>query len=417
MKGLWAGAARFGGQPGILTSVAAAAALVTSLSSWAMWAAPAAATTPTVVTLGFDDGTLDQFTNCFPILDEHGMHATFFVNTGPILADDPSHMTFADLHTMANAGNEIAGHTIDHANIKPLSVADAEHEVCDDRNTLLARGFVPESFAYPFGSFDGTSDAVVHYCGYNSGRLVTGVSKTGPFGETIPPADAYATRTPPNPKTATKLSTLESYVLNAEADTQSTDWVQFVFHRVCDKSTGGHCGAYSISPNDLSAFLDFLQGEVNAGRVVVETTAQVIGGPLSPPASGTRAAPAASHPRRKPCPSTWRPIGKPEREGHGRPGWCPKVKRGEDWLSTAAAGVTDQTAASSPAMAAVSCGTSDDAESCIASATIRAAAVEAWTADRPLCRFVHRRACTRPARSAKMTSWRPGCSTWPENVR
>ncbi len=282
MKRLWTGAARFGGRPKILTSVAAAAALATSLSGWAMWAAPAAAATPTVVTLGFDDGTVDQFGHGFPILQAHGMHATFFVNTGPILAGDPAHMTFADLHIMANAGNEIAGHTIDHANIKPLSVADAEHEVCDDRNTLLAQGFAPESFAYPFGSFDSTSEAVARYCGYNSGRGVAGVSKNGPFGETIPPADAYATRTPPNPKTATKLSTLESYVLNAEADPQSTDWVQFVFHRVCDKSTGGHCGSYSISPGDLGAFLDFLQAEAGAGRVVVETTAQVIGGPLNP---------------------------------------------------------------------------------------------------------------------------------------
>ena len=85
-----------------------------------------------------------------------------------------------------------------------------------------------------------------------------------------------------NPKTATKLSTLESYVLNAEADTQSTDWVQLVFHTVCDKTNGGHCGAYSISPGKLSAFVDFLRAEVNAGRVVVETTAQVIGGPLNP---------------------------------------------------------------------------------------------------------------------------------------
>src|SRR5262249_58819470 len=143
---------------------------------------------------------------------------------------------------------ETTGHPIAHANIKPLSVADAEHQVCDDRTPLLAQGFAPESFAYPFGSFDSTSEAVARYCGYNSGRGVTGVSKTGPFGETIPPADAYATHTPPNPKTATKLSTLESYVLNAETDTQSSDWVQFVFHRGCDKSTGGPRPPHPIRP-------------------------------------------------------------------------------------------------------------------------------------------------------------------------
>jgi peptidoglycan/xylan/chitin deacetylase (PgdA/CDA1 family) len=272
---------RFRARLGIVIS-AAAVALTSSLPIWAVPVPSAAASTPTVVTLGFDDGTVDQFTNGFPILQAHAMHATFFVNTGPILAGDPAHMTWADLHALASAGNEIAGHTIDHADLKPLSVAAAEHEVCDDRNTLLTQGFAPESFAYPFGSFDATSEAVVHYCGYNSGRGVAGISKSGPFGETIPPADAYATRTPPNPKKATKLSTLESYVRNAETDTQSTDWVQFVFHHVCDKSTGGHCGAYSISLPKLTAFLDFLQGEVTAGRVVVKTTAQVIGGPLNP---------------------------------------------------------------------------------------------------------------------------------------
>jgi len=60
---------------------------------------------------------------------------------------------------------------------------------------------------------------------------VSGIPKTA-LGETVPPADPYATRTPPNPKKATKFSTLESFVQDAEADTQSTDWVQLVFHRV-----------------------------------------------------------------------------------------------------------------------------------------------------------------------------------------
>jgi peptidoglycan/xylan/chitin deacetylase (PgdA/CDA1 family) len=269
-------------RPRLLISASLAAGLVMSMSGLAALAGPASASTPVVVTLGFDDGTVDQFDQGFPILQAHGMHATFFVNTGPIVAGDPAHMTWADVQALFNAGNEIAGHTIDHANIQPLSVADAEREVCDDRNTLLAQGFTPESFAYPFGSFDATSEAIVRYCGYNSARTVSGISKSRATGETIPPADAYATRTPPNPKKATKVSTLESFVLDAEADPQATDWVQFVFHRVCDASTGGHCGAYAISPSDLSAFLDFLQGEINAGRVVVETTAQVIGGPLNP---------------------------------------------------------------------------------------------------------------------------------------
>lgn len=262
----------------------AALALVGSIGGWVAAMPAAHAVTPTFVTLGFDDGTVDQYLNGFPILQAHHMNATFFVNTGPILAGDPAHVSWTQLHEMANAGNEITGHTIDHANIQPLSVAEAEAEVCTDRNTLLAQGFSPESFAYPFGSYDATSEAVVRYCGYNSGRTVSGVSKRRAAGETIPPLDAYATRTPANPKKATKLSTLEGYVIAAENDTsQSSDWIQFVFHHVCDRSTGGHCGAYTISPSKLTALLDWLSGEVTAGRVVIETTAQVIGGPLNAP--------------------------------------------------------------------------------------------------------------------------------------
>jgi peptidoglycan/xylan/chitin deacetylase (PgdA/CDA1 family) len=267
-------------------SAAAGLGVLAMLLTLVVATPPVSASTPTVVTIQFDDGTVDQFDNGFPILEAHGMVATFFVNTGPILAGDPGHMTTADLHTLFNAGNEIAGHTVDHANIQPLTVAEAEHQVCDDRNTLLDAsqgfGFPAESFAYPFGSFDATSEAIVHYCGYNSARTVSGISKSRAAGETVPPADAYATRTPPNPKKATKVSTIEGYVLRAEADKQSTDWVQLVFHKVCDKGTGGHCGAYAIRRSKLTALLVWLQGEIDAGRVVVETTAQVIGGAVNP---------------------------------------------------------------------------------------------------------------------------------------
>ena len=92
------------------------------------------------------------------------------------------------------------------------------------------------------------------------------------------------------------------------------------------------------------------------------------------------------------------------------------MKRGAALVSIATAGPADQTSASSPAMAAVSSVMSAAAEGCSASATINVAVVSLRTADSPLCRFVHRRACARPASSAKITSRTPGCSTSPENV-
>jgi peptidoglycan/xylan/chitin deacetylase (PgdA/CDA1 family) len=265
-------AQRVGRGSRIRLALTAIGTLTVFLSSWAVNTAPAAAAS-TVVTIGFDDGTVDQL-GALPILQAHGMTATFFVNSGSI--GDPEHLSWADLHTLFGAGNEIAGHTLNHVNLAPLTTAEARQEVCTDRNNLLAEGFPATSFAYPFGSFDSDTEQVVRDCGYNSGRGVSGISKTGPFAETIPPLDPYATRTPPNPKKSTKLSTLELYVLNAEAN--GGGWVQFVFHRLCER-----CGPYSITPAKFTAFLDFLQGEVAGGRVTVQTTAQVIGGPVQPP--------------------------------------------------------------------------------------------------------------------------------------
>jgi peptidoglycan/xylan/chitin deacetylase (PgdA/CDA1 family) len=262
-------------------TVAGAMALVAGAIGWglpgsAASAGPVPLVAPvTVVTIGFDDGTADQFA-ALQELQAHGMHATFFINSGFI--GDPEHMTVAQLTQLAATGNEIGGHTVDHANIQPLSPTDAMHEVCDDRTTLQGWGFTVTSFAYPFGSWDANAEAIVQGCGYDSARTVSGVSihvSKGKIGETIPPADPFATRTPPNPKKATKLTTMERYVTNAEAGVAATGqslWIQFVFHRYCD----AHCGAYTIQPAKFHALLDFLQVEEGKNLVTVLTTAQAM---------------------------------------------------------------------------------------------------------------------------------------------
>jgi endoglucanase len=121
----------------------------------------------TVVTIQFDDGVADQY-GSLAILNAHDMHATFYVNTAVI--GDADHLSWAQLQDLAAAGNEIAGHTLHHVNLKPLKVADARLEVCQDRVNLIEQGFEPTSFAYPFGTFDAGTEQVVQDCGYNSGR-------------------------------------------------------------------------------------------------------------------------------------------------------------------------------------------------------------------------------------------------------
>ena len=133
----------------------------------------------TVVTVQFDDGVADQI-GALPILNAHGMHATFYVNTG--VTGDADHMTWAQLQQLAAAGNEIAGHTLHHVNLKPLKTAEARLEVCGDRNNLLDHGLQATSFAFPFGGIDAGAQQVVRDCGYNSGRSVAGRHGDDPAG-------------------------------------------------------------------------------------------------------------------------------------------------------------------------------------------------------------------------------------------
>jgi endoglucanase len=239
--------------------------------------APGGGAPITVVTIQFDDGNADQM-NALAPLQARDMVATFYINSGFI--GDAAHLSTGDLHALFDAGNEIGGHTIDHANIKKLKTAAARQEVCGDRVTLmdanLGFGFPVTSFAYPFGSYDAASELVVHDCGYNSGRGVSGVDDTKTFAETIPPLDPYGLRMTPSIKQGTTVATVEGYVTAAE--THGGGWVQLLIHHLCDQ-----CDAYSMTVSDFTAFLDWLQGEVAAGRVVVKTTNDVIGGPVNPP--------------------------------------------------------------------------------------------------------------------------------------
>ena len=135
--------------------------VLTALVSASIVASPvtsAAATSPTVVTIQFDDGNANQYL-ARGILSFYGMHATFYVNSGVI--EDGTHLTWSQLGDLAGDGNEIAGHTLFHTNIKKLKTGPARQAVCGDRVNLFDHGFQPVSFAYPFGSFDAGSKAVV----------------------------------------------------------------------------------------------------------------------------------------------------------------------------------------------------------------------------------------------------------------
>ncbi len=237
------------------------------------------ATAETVVSLEFDDGHANQY-QVRSLFLEHGMRATFFVNSSRVGAS--GYMTASQLHDLQGDGHEIAGHTLTHVDLTTLSQAEAQRQVCDDRSALIAQGFDVSSFAYPFGAYNSSTKAIVEGCGYESARIIGGVAGCSqcPAAETTPPADSFATRTPPSVKSDTTLATIQGWVTAAEA--RGDGWLQIVMHHVCD---GPGCSVYSLSPSTLSAFLDWLAPRAHSGTVV-KTVREVIR-QSPPPADST----------------------------------------------------------------------------------------------------------------------------------
>jgi peptidoglycan/xylan/chitin deacetylase (PgdA/CDA1 family) len=258
-----------------------------------MWfeVTPVHAATNTVVSLTFDDGSASQYST-LSMLSAHGMNGTYYINSG-LVGSSSYYMTWPQLHDLYNAGNDVGGHTVDHADLTKLSTANATAEVCNDRTSLINNGFSPvTSFAYPYAAVNTSAKQIVKQCGYSSGRTVGDINSINactscPYAETIPPQDPYYLRTPENATTSTTLSTLETYVTNAE--THGGGWVILVFHGICDNRC---TDTNSLSPSIFTALLDWLQPR-SANGTVVRTVDQVMNG-TSPPPPGPDTTPPAT---------------------------------------------------------------------------------------------------------------------------
>lgn len=275
--------------PAVLVSACSAGLLAAGLLVNASTAH--AAPSPVTVSLTFDDGTISQYSLGWQrALAPHGMNATYFVPTGKI-GSGSGFMTWGQLSSMFTAGNEIGGHTSDHVNLtgSTLTYDQKLHQVCDDRQALLQHSLDGVSFAYPEGAYDQTAEDIVRTCGYSSGRAAGGVSANGPvYGETIPPPDAYATRTwtAPTPSTSPiQLSDMQA-VVKAAAE-HGAGWVQIVIHRVCSQTydPANYSGCLnSWRPIELDTLNQFLDWMAAAGQTagaptgsIVRTVRQAIG--------------------------------------------------------------------------------------------------------------------------------------------
>ena len=192
------------------------------------------ATSPTVVTIQFDDGNANQYlargTTSFS-----GMHATFYVNSGVI--EDENHLTWSQLGVYY-AGRRQRDPTTAHLRRAPnmreaedrgppgRRCAGVEREPVQPR---VPAGFVRVSVLVGRRRVGGDGSGV--WVG-RWARRGSGVDGHHVLAEAIPPLDASRTRTPPNPKQSRALPpTIEGYVTAAAMN--GGGWVRLVLHNIC----------------------------------------------------------------------------------------------------------------------------------------------------------------------------------------
>ena len=195
-----------------------------------------------VVSLTFDDALANQMMAA-ALLDPRGLAATFYVPTG--LVGRAGYLGWNDILALAERGHEIGGHTANHVHLPDVGLEQARREIVKDREVLVAHGLEPVSFAYPYGESNAEVEALVREAGYRAARAIGGVV------ETLPPADAYALRSPHSAQPWTTAEHLAGLVLTAEHE---QGWLILPIHAI---SAAGR-SSYTTSPADLEAFLDWL---------------------------------------------------------------------------------------------------------------------------------------------------------------
>jgi len=219
------------------------------------------------VSLCFDDGAAGQLDHAVPALDARGLHATFYLNTGPLesLRAETREKTFRSWRRVQAAGHEIGNHTRGHpaptnfqwteenahVTLESLSLADIEEDI-DTAQRFLTEGLgvAPQTFAYPCGvALVGRGETCQSYVPAVAKRFLVGRT----YHDECPasPWRCDLARVPALGMDASPLSHLLALV---DAARTAGEWLVLVAHTVVEEVTNPH----TIERKVLEGLLDHL---------------------------------------------------------------------------------------------------------------------------------------------------------------
>lgn len=107
------------------------------------------------IILTFDDGYADAFINAFHLLKQFDYSGTFFLMTARIDANDPAHLSWAEVEEMHAAGMSFEPHSYNHPDMTGRGYDFLVFQILASKEAIEARtGETCRFFAYPAGRYD-----------------------------------------------------------------------------------------------------------------------------------------------------------------------------------------------------------------------------------------------------------------------
>ncbi len=221
-----------------------------------------------LVSITFDDGWINQYTNAFPLLKKYGQTATFYVLSGE-LTNQPTYMSVAQMKDLYAKGNEIASHSITHSNLTTATAAKLTKEMSQSKSVLQTKVGVPvTNFAYPYGAYNAKTITEGNKYYQSQRSTDTGYNALDTLNLTaLKVQNIYDTTTP---------AQVQAWVNQAAKD---RTWLILVYHEVATTPLDPADARYTTKPADLDAELAILKnsglGILTVKQAISEITPQL----------------------------------------------------------------------------------------------------------------------------------------------